>query len=284
MLDGPYMGETGGILNYPFGFIPTYHQYRLDYPSLRKNGCNILIGEMGETFGDWIPDEILNEIFAACKKQDIHNYLFLTRFPRRYEELYSKGALPTEKNFWYGSTVIGNEDPLPSLPAAINTFLCIEPMLEAIKMPDNDTRIADWIIIGAETGTGKYKVIPEKRWVSDIVDYADRAGIPVFMKNSLLDVMEHEGLRRDFPEPLTKKEISPLERARREADCAICGEHGQKKDMIALAARSRRGEMPKQLCHVCRDCFRKFCNNYNIEIPELEGLKDEKKELSQDNG
>lgn len=284
VLDGPFMSETGGILNYPFGFVPTYHQHRLDYPSQRKNCCNILIGEMGETFGDWIPDEILIKIFGSCLKQDIHNYLFLTRFPRRYQELYSKGILPIGKNYWYGSTVTCNEDPIPSLPPAVNTFVCIEPMLEAITMPSDGSRIADWIIIGAETGPGKYKVIPKKQWIEDIVKYADRTGIPVFMKSSLLNVMAPGELRQDFPELLTKKEISPLERARREVDCTICGMHGQKKDMVVLAARSRRGEMPKQLCHVCQDCFRQFCNSYNIKIPELEGLKDEKAELSQDNG
>lgn len=81
---------------------------------------------------------------------------------------------------------------------------------------------------------------------------------------------------------LTQKEVSPLVKALRESDCAVCKVHGQKKDMIALAARSKRGEMPKQLCYVCKKCFLKFCNQYDIDIPELEGLKDEKEKLSQD--
>lgn len=284
LLEGPYMSETGGLLNYPFGFIPTYHRYRLDYPILRKNGCNILVGEMGEVFGAWVPDKVLKEIFDSCQKCEIHNYLFLTRFPKRYRELYVKGVLPVGKNYWYGSTVTCNEDPLPAIPAEVNTFVCMEPMLEEIKMPTNNFRLADWIIIGAETGSGKGKVKPKRSWIEGIVEYADRLKIPVFMKDSLVEVMGPDNLKREFPVTLKEKEISPLERARRETNCVMCGEHGQKKDMIVLAARSRRGEMPKQLCHVCNDCFRGFCSKYDIQIPELEGLKDEKTELPQDNG
>lgn len=284
VLEGPYKSETGGNLNYPFGFIPTYHRYRLDYPLHRKNGCNILVGEMGDMFGSWVPDAVLQDIFNASQKWDIHNYLFLTRFPRRYRDLCLNGILPAGKNYWYGSTVTRNNDSLPAIPKAVNTFVCYEPILEEIKMPTNGTRLADWIIIGAECGGGKGKVVPETSWIEKIVEYANSVEIPVYMKNSLIDIVGEANMRRDFPAALTLKEISPLERARREADCSICGAHGLKKDMIALAARSRRGEMPKQLCHVCHTCFREFCNKYNIQIPELEGLKDEKTELPENNG
>ena len=283
VLDGPYVSENGGILNYPFGFIPTYHRYRLDYPMQRKNGCNILVGEMGDMFGDWIPDNVLQEIFDSCQKQDIHNYLFLTRFPRRYRELCLKGILPTGKNYWYGSTVAYNNDFFPAIPGAVNTFVCFEPILEEIKMPTNGIRLVDWIIIGAENGNGREKVVPEPSWVEAIVEYADRVGIPVFMKNSLIDVMGQDNMRRELPASLEEKDISPLERARRETKCAICGTHGLKKDMIALAVRSCRGEMPKQLCHICHDCFRGFCNKHTIQMPELEGLKREDTEPLQDN-
>lgn len=284
VLDGPYMGETRGILNYPFGFIPTYHRYRLDYPMQRRNGCNILVGEMGDMFGDWIPDAVLKEIFDSCQQRDIHNYLFLTRFPRRYRELCLKGILPTGTNYWYGSTVTHNNDIFPAIPRPVHTFACFEPILEEIKLPINGIRLVDWIIIGAENGNGRGKVVPKKSWIEAIVEYADRVGIPVFMKDSIADVIGQNNMRRDFPASLKEREISPLERARRETNCAMCGEHGQKKDMIVLAARSRRGEMPKQLCHICHDCFKEFCNQYAIKIPELEELKNEKTELPKNDG
>lgn len=45
------------------------------------------------------------------------------------------------------------------------------------------------VIIGAETGTRKEKVIPQKDWVDCIVESADLYGIKVFMKESLRGIM-----------------------------------------------------------------------------------------------
>ena len=53
-------------------------------------------------------------------------------------------------------------------------------------------------IIGAETGRRKGKVIPEKRWVDDIADKAKKNGIPVYMKESLRELMGDD-FRQEFP-------------------------------------------------------------------------------------
>jgi len=45
------------------------------------------------------------------------------------------------------------------------------------------------IIIGAETGSRKGKVIPKKEWIDSLVKQADRFGVKVFMKNSLRGIM-----------------------------------------------------------------------------------------------
>lgn len=42
-----------------------------------------------------------------------------------------------------------------------------------------------WVIIGAETGNRKEKVIPQREWIEAIVSACQKAGIPVFMKSSL---------------------------------------------------------------------------------------------------
>jgi protein gp37 len=46
-----------------------------------------------------------------------------------------------------------------------------------------------WVIIGAESGARKGKVIPEKAWVNYIVEDCANNGIPVFMKESLRELM-----------------------------------------------------------------------------------------------
>ena len=46
-----------------------------------------------------------------------------------------------------------------------------------------------YVIIGAETGNRKNKVIPKKEWVDDIVRQCDENEIKVFMKESLQEIM-----------------------------------------------------------------------------------------------
>lgn len=46
----------------------------------------------------------------------------------------------------------------------------------------------DWVIIGAETGNRKEKVIPQREWIESIVNECRAAGVPVFMKSSLADI------------------------------------------------------------------------------------------------
>ncbi len=45
------------------------------------------------------------------------------------------------------------------------------------------------VIVGAETGNRKGKVIPNKEWIDDIVQLADCFKINVFMKESLRSIM-----------------------------------------------------------------------------------------------
>ncbi len=39
--------------------------------------------------------------------------------------------------------------------------------------------------------------------------------------------------------------------------------------MITLLARSKRGEQPKQFGFMCKDCFKRFCEDLGLDIPEL---------------
>ena len=48
----------------------------------------------------------------------------------------------------------------------------------------------------------------------------------------------------------------------------------KKRDMIALMARSRRGEQPKQFGFMCQECFKKFCQELELGIPQLAELAD----------
>ena len=276
VLDKPMLNETGKPLVYPFGFEPTYHRYRFSMLQKLKMGNNIFVGAMADVFGEWVPKQWIQEIIAECVKRPIHNYLFLTKNPKRYSQVNVPSGM---KNMWYG-TSITREDEMSLfnyLPAFCNTFVSIEPILEDLKPEEHNVmfRQVRWIIIGAETGHQKSKVIPDPGWIKDIVAEADKNNVPVFMKSSLISIMGEENMRREFPKQLRKTKISPKMEARLFAACARCSKNLKKNEMITLLARSKRGEYPIQFGFMCWECFTYFCTQFGIEMP----FKEESEEI-----
>lgn len=273
VLDKPMLNETGSPLVYPFGFAPTLHRYRMNTLEKLKMGNNIFVGAMADVFGAWVRDEWIAEIFDICRKYPIHNYLFLTKNPERYIQY---GVPTKQENLWYGTTITcdADADRIVSLIIDARTFVSIEPLQERISKENIEAicKIADWIIIGAETGRNKNKIRPEIDWIKDIVAKADIAKKPVFMKDSLIPIIGEENMRRDFPEQLQHSEISPKMKKKLFDACAECKVNLKKSAMITLLARSKRGEQPKQFGFMCRECFKKFCKRLGLDVPELEEL------------
>lgn len=202
--DEPLIGTDGKTVAYPHSFSPTFLKYHLD-DYINKKGRNIFVCSMADLFGDWVPDNWIREVFAVCEKAPQHNYLFLTKNPRRYVELAEKGILKYLDNMWYGwtETSSGNRPGLMCFPGNstnnLKTFVSVEPILGPIR-----PGLADWIIVGAETGKRKDKVIPEREWIRQIAEDCREYGIPLFMKSSLADIWG-ELLIQEFPEKLKNK-------------------------------------------------------------------------------
>lgn len=278
VLEEQMMNETGHSLAYPFGFEPTFYRYRLDNLDNLKMGNNIFVGAMADIFGAWVPDEWIDEVMKVCTERPIHNYMFLTKNPMRYLELAEENRLPEGDNMWYGTTVTCENDPF-FFCKGYKTFLSIEPLLDRFTKPQSDTGILnkdcrpDWIIIGAETGRRKDKVVPEAQWIREIVLAADEAEVPVFMKDSLIGIVGEENMRREYPEQLQNSKISPKMKAKLFDECALCKKHLRKSEMITLLARSKRGEQPKQYGFMCKACFRQTCGELGVTIPDLEAYE-----------
>lgn len=234
-LDQPLMRHTTGKNRdvpvhdtkapYPFGFDPTFYRYRLDQLKKWSEPRTIFVCSMADLFGDWVPDEWIQEVFKACKAAPQHKYLFLSKNPGRYCDLERAGIMPHEDNFWFGATFDhsnwpGHDGPhkIPGRPVTFsirgkmvndagdfyypcypekNRFVSFEPLLYDIGAHIGSTG-AQWHIIGAETGNRKDKVKCKREWVEHIVEYSDRNGIPVFMKESLRAIMG-DGFRQEFP-------------------------------------------------------------------------------------
>lgn len=210
---------------YPFGFSPTLHRYRLDEPKKWEKPRTIFVCSMADLFGNWVPDEWIKQVFEACEAAPQHRFLFLTKNPGRYCHLERAGIMPKGDNFWFGATFDhsnwpGHDGPheIPGRPTTFalhgkmvhdagdfyypaypekNRFVSFEPLLYDIGAHIGSTG-AQWHIIGAETGNRKGKVATQREWVEHIVEYSDKNHIPVFMKESLRELMGSD-FRQEFP-------------------------------------------------------------------------------------
>lgn len=195
--------KDGSITNaaYPFGFTPTFHRYKLDEPQHWKKPRTIFVCSMADLFGDWVPDEWIAEVFRACEAAPQHRYLFLTKNPERYVDLYEKGILRTNRSFWYGSTATRSNEPFfySRIPDDNpNTFCSIEPILEPFVAVPEIIEKLDWVIVGAETGNRKEKIVPQKEWIEEIAAECKRRRVPIFMKESLRVLMGAD-FRQELP-------------------------------------------------------------------------------------
>lgn len=195
----PPSGYRGKVKPYPYYFSPTFHRYRLGEPQSWKKPRNIFVCSMADLFGDWVPDEWIEQVFEACEAAPQHKYMFLTKNGKRYLELARKGIMPDADNFWYGCSVTRPDAPF-FFSNKCKTFASIEPILEPFDWVPGLKHIGlpDWIIVGAETGNRKNKVRPEKDWLGGIVNGCAEHNIPLFMKESLRELMGTD-FRQEFP-------------------------------------------------------------------------------------
>lgn len=201
-------------------FIPHTHFEQLERLKQWKTPKKIFVQSMGDLFHSETPDEWIKAVFAACEAAPQHKYLFLTKNPRRYEQIYH--YFPEQARCLYGATITCQRD-IDNIPNDIKPFLdfvSIEPLLgeinvndiiywkrmhysyipgECVMQPDHETidKSLSWVIVGEQTGPGA--VPPKPEWVQSIIDQCRAAGVPIFIKKPLWDkfqIQEYpEGLR-----------------------------------------------------------------------------------------
>jgi len=182
-----------GSKAWPRGFEPMLHPDRLSEPrklgtkwtcpeSMAK-GSTIFVCSMADLFGDWVPDNWINEVMLSAVGRERHTYIFLTKNPKRY--LTIPGGFIGQKNFWFGTTVTNAYDYgqrvhwLQRLPSE-NTFISFEPLLSD---PGNiDLTGIKQVIVGAQTNPG---IIPPSEAIRSVVLAAKEAGTMVFFKDSM---------------------------------------------------------------------------------------------------
>jgi len=202
----PYTGGryTANALDDPF--YPRFWPGRLvelmvrhTNKNLRPQPIGVFVCDMGELFGDWVPEEWTRQVLAVISKQMTYpalndRFYLLTKQPQNLAKFS-----PFPDNCWVGVTATDTEMLMQACSyleypvRAKLKYLSIEPFLEwsfnwNMSYLVNMLKRADigWIIIGAQTKP--YKP-PKIEWVEEIAGAADKAGVPVFLKDNLLELL-----------------------------------------------------------------------------------------------
>lgn len=159
-----------------------------------KKPRSIFIDSMSD-IGTW-RQEWLEQVIDAIVANPQHRYIALTKRPEALSEklIAIRNKREDRDDFYplYGPRTlffgisITTQSQADSVRNAVD-FYSIEPILEPIVLPWRS--FPKTIIIGAETGKRRGRVIPQREWIDDLVKQAHENGSTVFMKGSLREIM-----------------------------------------------------------------------------------------------
>ena len=195
---------------YPHGFEPTLYPSALLLPLSLKKPARIGVCFMSDLFGDWVDPDWIFSTINQCHQ---HQFFFLTKCPWNYQKW---GKFPD--NAWLGATICNQKMLKDTFMAFRNLpgykWLSIEPLTESLNELHYlplliETIGISWVVIGGWSG-GKGKQ-PEIAWIREIIIACDKAGIPVWLKYSLVGRIPIEepfykndgsgwGIRQELPQ------------------------------------------------------------------------------------
>ena len=175
-----------------FHFVPNWCEPQFFPERLKQLNCrkpkSIFMDSMSDV--GWWEKDWGRQVYETMHKNPQHNYIFLTKggkYPSGFHEILELCAFYENKNIFFGKSITMNGQYNCSEQY---DFISIEPILEPIDLSAiKYTLYTRQVIIGAETGNRKGKVIPKKEWIDDIVKQCDIKGVRVFMKSSLKEIM-----------------------------------------------------------------------------------------------
>jgi protein gp37 len=175
----------------------------------------VFVCSMSDLFGNWVPDEWLDRIFAVMALAPQHTFQVLTKRSARMREYMGRGkdseafkpiweAAGRPKslkwpppNVWLG--VSAEDQPrldergpdLLETPAAVR-FVSAEPLLGSLDLNRKELvcktwrrgftigRYLDWVIVGGESGPGARPM--DIAWARDIVEQCREDRVACFVK------------------------------------------------------------------------------------------------------
>lgn len=193
------------------------------------SGSKCFVGDMTDIFGEWVPDHLLDRLFAAfALRPDVTWQVLTKRAARMRDYLQSRdpktgsahirvtqilmnseneGSTPNFSwplpNVWLGVSVENRKQrdriiALNETPAAVR-FLSLEPLLEDLELSAAWIFYIDWLIAGGESGGNARPCYVA--WLRNIVRLGKGTGKPVFMKQlgSNIVTRNDDGWEGDTP-------------------------------------------------------------------------------------
>jgi protein gp37 len=181
-------GEKYGIKD----FKPTWIESNFNKKK-KKKPSTIFVNSMSDV--SFWKDEWMSKVLDKIEKYPQHTFLFLTKDIEYYRNF------TFHDNCWLGYTFNTQKQIYNYMkgynsyyPYKNKNFVSLEPIQEKIRIPFH----LDWLIVGAETGNRKNKIIPKYEWIEQLkVDCKD-GDIPIFLKDNLKPIMGND-LIQEFP-------------------------------------------------------------------------------------
>jgi protein gp37 len=166
-------------------FEPHTHWER-ELPKFRKP-TTVFIGFMCDLWGDWVPEEWIQDVLDKVWVRTTDIFITLTKnpYPYRYR------TFPA--NLWYGATIDTEEQSVNILDAMCTNkskqrFVSFEPLLQDIPLRGRFEQELfahlSCVIVGPLNHRGP--AVTRREWVEHIIEAAEAARVPVFMKNACL--------------------------------------------------------------------------------------------------
>ncbi len=184
---------------YAEGFVPKLHEKELDV--CFKPGELVFVADMGDMFGDWVPEKWIYRVLEVVERFPQTTFLFLTKNPRRYYAL--KSTLCLHRNAIFGATIETDLDelyigygisraPLPSERIAymkalrcLRKMVSIEPIIDFSSPRSFAEKIAEiepeFVYIGYDNYDNR---LPEPTLdkTLELIDNLRQHGITVYEK------------------------------------------------------------------------------------------------------
>lgn len=171
-------------------FEPTFRERRLSAPrntptpkSKHVGDRNVFVCSMADLFGEWVPQNWIDDVLAQVDMHRQWNFLFLTKNPKRLVEI------DWPPNAWVGTTIdcqkrVGPaEEAFANIKATVK-FVSCEPLLEELEF--NNLSVFDWIIIGSQSRSSNQAAKqPDPTWVLSLLNHAQIAGCKTYCKPNL---------------------------------------------------------------------------------------------------